>query len=381
MALLSSKLMAHSTLAKTPIAFTDISTIHQQRVQLDTEAQQLPLSAQRLLRSMRLRLAEVIPEAMPLDISVCICTYNGEKRLPDVLDCLLWQINTQNLAWEVIVIDNNSTDGTAKVVEQFRQKWPRHIPLRYGFEARQGLAYARQHAIEMARSPLVGFLDDDNNPFPLWVFAAYQFGHQHPNAGVYGSRIQGDFEATPPPHFERIAALLALTERGAKPLLYNPQQKVLPPGAGLVVRRQAWIEGVPQQLSLAERIGMRGTGEDLEAVLYIQRQGWDVWYNPHMRLHHKIPSTRLQRDYLIKLCQGIGLSRYQTRMLSFSKWQRPLVVPLYIANDSRKMVRHLLKYKLATISDTVAACEMTIYLYSLLSPFYFWQRLLRQRLS
>jgi GT2 family glycosyltransferase len=310
---------------------------------------------------------------------VVICTYNGEHRLPDVLKGLLWQMGGQSLAWEVIVVDNNSSDGTAAVVEAFRRQWPRHVPLRYAFEPQQGASFARQHAVPLARSPLIGFLDDDNIPSLLWVSQAYQFGHKHDQAGAYGSRIRGDFQSSPPPHFERIAALLALTERGPQPLLYPPTQKVLPPGAGLVVRRQAWLESVPSTLSLAGKIGAREAGEDLEVVLYLQRQGWEIWYNPAMRLSHKIPSHRLQRDYLIQLCRGIGLSRHRTRMLSFSPWQRPLVTPLYWLNDGRKILRHLLQYRGNAIADTVAACELTLYLYSLVSPFYMGIRSVKQR--
>ncbi len=338
----------------------------------------LPPYTQQLLRRLRLSLATAQSAGETLDFSIVICTYNGEHRLPDVLNCLMAQSGVKRLAWEVIVVDNNSTDGTAQVVETFRQQWPRDVPLRYAVESRQGAGYARQHGIQIARSPLVGFLDDDNHPSLGWVTAAYQFGQAHPQAGAYGSRIQGDFEVAPPPNFDRIGAMLALTERGSEPLLYTPRNKILPPSAGLVVRRQAWLTSVPESLSLADAIGFRAAGEDLEVVLYIQRHGWEIWYNPAMRMHHKIPGSRLQRDYLLLLFRGIGLSRHRTRMLSLTPWQRPLMMPLYLANDLRKILRHLLTYRTAVITDTVTACEMTLYLYSLVSPVYIWWRLWRQ---
>ncbi len=341
----------------------------------------LPRYTQDLIRRLRLKVAEALPEKLPLDFSVAICTYNGEHRLADVLKGLLWQLQGQPLAWEVIVVDNNSTDGTAAVVESMRAQWPRDIPLRYAFEPQQGASFARQQAIQIARSPLVGFLDDDNIPSLLWVINAYKFGHTHPEAAAYGSRIQGNFEASPPPHFDRIAALLALTERGSQPLIYRPERKVLPPGAGLVVKRQAWLDTVPPVLSLGTAIGDRAAGEDLEVVLYMQRQGWEIWYNPAMRVSHNIPAHRLQRDYLIRLCRGIGLSRHRTRMLSVPPWQRPLMTPLYMANDGRKILRHLLHHRQQVMTDTVTACEMTLYLYSLVSPFYMawrWWRNPRQ---
>ncbi len=338
----------------------------------------LPSYTQRLLRRLRLKLANADPGKETLDLSVVICTYNGEHRLPQVLDCLLAQLGTDHLAWEVIVVDNNSTDGTAQVVAAYQQHWPQDIPLRYTFEPRQGAGYARQSAIPMARSPLVGFLDDDNHPALGWVVAAQRFGQAHPQAGAYGSRIRGNFETTPPPNFERIGAMLALTERGSAPLLYAPKQKVLPPAAGLVVRRQAWLSSVPEQLTLADAIGFRAAGEDLEVVLHMQRRGWEIWYNPAMRMQHEIPASRFERDYLLRMFRSIGLSRHRTRMLSVPLWQRPLMAHAYLANDVRKIVRHLVKYQGGVVSDTVTACEMTLYLYSLVSPFYMAQRMGRQ---
>lgn len=339
----------------------------------------LPSYTQRLLRRLRLKLANASPGKETLDLSVVICTYNGEHRLPKVLDCLLAQLGTEHLAWEVIVVDNNSTDGTAQVVKAYQQQWPQDIPLRYAFEPRQGAGYARQSAISLARSPLIGFLDDDNHPALGWVAAAHRFGQAHPQAGAFGSRIRGDFETVPPPNFERIGALFALTERGPNPLLYEPHKKVLPPTAGLVVRRQAWLSSVPEQLTLADAIGDRAAGEDLEVVLHMQRRGWEIWYNPAMRMQHEIPARRFERDYLLRMFRSIGLSRHRTRMLSLPLWQRPLMAPAYLANDMRKIVRHWVKYQSEVVSDPVTACEMTLYLYSLASPFYMTQRLWRQR--
>ncbi|MBE9157598.1 glycosyltransferase family 2 protein [Nodosilinea sp. LEGE 06152] len=339
----------------------------------------LPSYTQRLLRQLRLKLSTASHRPEALDLAVVICTYNGERRLPQVLDCLLAQLGTEHLAWEVIVVDNNSTDGTAQVVKTYQQQWPQDVPLRYAFEPRQGAGYARQHAIEIARSPLVGFLDDDNHPALGWVVAAHRFGQAHPQAGAFGSRIRGDFEIPPPPNFDRIGAMLALTERGSEPLIYDPQQKILPPAAGLVVRRQAWLASVPEQLTLADAIGFRAAGEDLEVVLYMQRHGWEVWYNPAMRMQHQIPASRFERDYLLRLFRGIGLSRHHTRMLSVARWLGPLMTLLYMANDLRKIVRHLVRYRGEAIADTVAACELTLYVYSLLSPFYLARRRQRQR--
>lgn len=326
--------------------------------------------------------SRLFPDRVNLDLSVAIPTYNGEHRLPMVLECLRWQLNAHNLSWEVIVVDNNSTDNTADVVQKYQHKWNKQIPLRYEFEKQQGAAYARQKAIQVATSPLVGFLDDDTLPDMTWLISAYRFAENYPQAGVIASRIRGDFESEPPDNFERIAALLALTERGSEPMMYEPKQKVIPPSAGMVVRRQAWLDNVPDELVLTGRTATSMlTGEDTESILHIQRAGWEVWYNPHMRLQHQIPTTRLTREYLQKLCRGIGLSRYRTRMLGYAPWQRLPMLLLYGINDLRKIMRHCLQHRQAVLHDDVAACELTLYAASLISPFFMVRRHIHQRLN
>lgn len=321
----------------------------------------------------------LFPKRVGSDFTVVIATYNGAKRVGKVLSRLRCQIDTGDIDWEIIVVDNNSTDDTAAVVQQYQLNWPSAIPLRYELEPQQGAGYARQLGTKSANSPLIGYLDDDNLPWLNWVRSAYQFAQKHPNVGVFGSRIRGKFATSPPEHFERIAALLALTDRGNKPIPYNPSAKVLPPGAGLVVRRQAWLDNVPEDRTLADKFGSREAGEDLEVVLRIQRAGWPVWYNAAMWMHHEIPEHRLTKPYLVTLCRGIGLSRYHTRMLSWPLWQRPLVILPYAANDLRKIVQHLVRHKHRVITDTVAASEMMLYVASLVSPLHSWYRLLKKK--
>jgi len=314
---------------------------------------------------------------MTIQFTVAICTYNGMDRLPNVLDQLREQVGTETFKWEIIVIDNNSTDATKAVVEQYQANWAKSWLLRYCFEPKQGLAIARQRAIEEAEGALIGFLDDDNIPSKTWVTSAYAFGQLHLKAGAYGSRILGQFEGTPPANFERIAPFLALTDRGMKATLYAPKKKVLPPGAGLVVRKQAWLENVPKHCFLQGRVsGSKLPGEDLEALLYIQQAEWEIWYNPEMEVSHQIPHWRLERDYLINLCRGIGLSRYHTRMLSVKAWQWPMLFPIYVMNDLRKLIVHIYRYRGDIKSDLVVACELELIVGSLLSPLYIWKEYL-----
>lgn len=311
-----------------------------------------------------------------IDFTVSICTYNGEKRLPAVLERLRSQINIQQISWEIVVIDNNSTDNTGKVVQEYQANWSQAYPIKYYFEPAQGLAFARQRAVQEANGTLVGFLDDDNLATPNWVAEAYAFGQAHPKAGAYGSKISGEFEVEPPENFGKISPFLAIGG-GTKAICYTSSdykysyKKVLPPGAGLVIRKQAWLESVPERLVFQGRVGASlVAAEDIEALLHIRKGGWEIWYNAEMHIYHQIQKQRLEKEYLMNLLRSIGLGRHHTRMLGYKVWQRPFVFPVYMANDIRKIILHFIKYRSVLKTDVVAACEMELLLGSLISPFH-----------
>ena len=134
-----------------------------------------------------------------LDFTVAIPTYNGANRLPLVLEKLRSQINTENISWEVIIVDNNSSDNTSKIVQDYQSRFSEFVSIRYLFEPQQGAAFARLKAIKEAKGTYIGFLDDDVLPDKNWIYAAYSFCQAHPQAGAVGGQIHGDFEVKPPP--------------------------------------------------------------------------------------------------------------------------------------------------------------------------------------
>lgn len=313
-------------------------------------------------------------QTMPTEFTVAITTYNGAARVGQVLDLLQHQIGVEDISWEIIVVDNNSSDRTAEVIQAYQQNWQGSAKLRYIFEGKQGLAYARDRAVNEADSPLVGFLDDDNLPASNWVAAAYNFAMEHPEVGAIASRIHGLFEIEPDQELQKIIFYLAITERGDEPLRYEPKQKGVPPGAGIVIRRQAWLESVPKQLLFIGRTAKSLVGaEDAEALLHIYNHGWEIWYNPTMEIQHVIPTQRLQRDYLTKLMRGIGLSRYYLRMLLTPVWKRPFALVIYLINDFRKFIIYWLRNRQQISENLVIACELERLFGSLISPFYTWK--------
>ena len=231
-----------------------------------------------------------------LDFTVAIPTYNGANRLPLVLEKLRSQINTENISWEVIIVDNNSSDNTSKIVQDYQSRFSEFVSIRYLFEPQQGAAFARLKAIKEAKGTYIGFLDDDVLPDKNWIYAAYSFCQAHPQAGAVGGQIHGDFEVEPPPEYKRVYPFLSIREHGSKPRLFDPNKLNLPTTASLVISKKAGNESAPARPTLIGRIGKSMLGaEDYELLLYIHKNNWEIWYNPDMESYHKIPAHRLEK--------------------------------------------------------------------------------------
>jgi len=306
---------------------------------------------------------------MLMDFSIAIPTYNSENRISSVLEKLKLQQGTEQITWEIIIVDNNSSDRTANVIYNWQEQWDFEAPLRYVFEPKQGPGFARQRGVEIAFGELIGFLDDDNLPDCNWVLQSYLFSKEYPKAGAYGGQNHPLYKIEPPPNFQRIQGYLAIRENGEKPFLFCPEKLQLPAGAGLVVRRQAWLDHVPPVLENKDR-----GGEDYEISLNLYKGGWEIWYNPKMHLDHDLPASRLEKNYLLYLAHIYGLKSCLLLMLITPTWKKPIVFFKSLVGGMRRSILHQIKYKDQIKTDTVAACELKFFQSSVLSPFYYLKK-------
>ncbi|MBU7582201.1 MAG: hormogonium polysaccharide biosynthesis glycosyltransferase HpsE [Nostoc sp. TH1S01] len=306
-----------------------------------------------------------------LDISIIIPTYNGAERLPNVLDCLLRQTGIEAIKWEIIIIDNNSFDSTANVFIDYQKLYSKNCCLKYFLETEQGIAFARARGVKEARGQFIAFLDDDNLPETDWVLRSYQFGREYPQAGAWSGQIHGKFEVEPPENFARIQAFLAVREDGQEAYIFDAYNLRLPPGAALVVRKQAWLESVPQQLIFKGRLGkLMLSGDDTEVLLYMHKAGWQIWYNPTMHVYHQIPHWRFEKSYLLNLARGCGLCIFQLRLINAKNWEKPIIFCKTILGNLRRILNHLIKYRGSLSSDLIALFEIEFYWASMMSPLY-----------
>jgi glycosyltransferase involved in cell wall biosynthesis len=240
-------------------------------------------------------------------VSVIICCYNSSPRLPDTLSHLRRQKVRPSVPWEVVVVDNASTDNTRLIAHQC---WPSDAPtvLRVVYEPRLGLSHARRRGLSEARYEIVSFVDDDNWVCSNWIELVSEIMNQRPEVGACGGDAEPVCEVTPPWWFERYKRFYAVGVQANEPGDMSHKKGFLW-GAGLSIRKRAW-----QQLKshgfrplLVDRQGVAlSTGGDAEISFALRLMGWGLWYDPRLRIRHVLPADRLQWLYLRRLVRGVG---------------------------------------------------------------------------
>src|SRR5712692_10838040 len=102
-----------------------------------------------------------------MKISVIVCTFNRCATLAKALESLAASTLERSVDWEVLVVDNNSSDQTREVVEHFRNHDPSRFT--YLFEPQPGKSHALNAAIRHAKGEILAFMDDDVTVEPNWL--------------------------------------------------------------------------------------------------------------------------------------------------------------------------------------------------------------------
>lgn len=241
-------------------------------------------------------------------VSVIICCHNSAQELPETLAHLSRQTIDNPDAWEVLVIDNASTDGTADVAHQNWQGSP-SVAFRVVREDRLGLIYARLRGAAEARHEILSFVDDDNWVCPDWIERVSNTFEDHPDVGACGGRVSAVFEGGVEPGWFAVGqASYAIGTQGPGSG-YVPDQRGHLWGAGLSIRASAWQQAVVEGLS-PRLVGSQGTnlsrGDDTEICYALRLFGWKLWYDEGLTLQHHIPRYRQSWQHLRQLRRGGG---------------------------------------------------------------------------
>jgi glycosyltransferase involved in cell wall biosynthesis len=248
---------------------------------------------------------------MDLLVSAVVCTHNRATVLRGALASLAAQTLPVG-SYEIVVVDNASTDATRDLVTR---ELAGLAGLRYVYEPQLGVSRARNAGWQAARAPLVAYLDDDAIAAPDWLARAVAgFRELEPSPGCLGGPVLPIWEA-PRPAWLPDALLPYLTVldldqlRGPMPrgkFLYGTNS-VFPRA------RLAEIGGYPAGLG---PIGSwHRSGEDTFVQKRLRERGLQLWYDPALRVQHRVSAERLSRRWVSRRLYLEGLSRARQRLL------------------------------------------------------------------
>ena len=227
-------------------------------------------------------------------ISVVISTYNRGALLADAVRSVLAQ-DPGGPPLELIVVDNNSTDGTRALVAELARTDAR---VRYVFEGRQGVSHGRNAGIAVARADIVAFTDDDVRARPDWTAAIVRAFAEHPEAAFVGGRVLPRWPAEPPAWLTREHwSPLALLDYGDRPLRIDPAHPITLVTCNAAFRRAA-LERVGGFDPRFQPAGGLVTGcEDQELEMRVMRAGGVGLYVPDLVMEAEVQPQRLTRAH------------------------------------------------------------------------------------
>jgi len=244
------------------------------------------------------------------DATVLIATYNRARFLDRTLESLAALDVRPGRRWEVVVVDNNSTDDTRTVVARHADRLP--VPLRYLFEAQQGRSSALNAGIAATDAPVIAMTDDDVRVEPPWLDAACD-ALSDGSFGYAGGPVRPMWE-TPPPRWLDLTrgdlwGTIAIQDHGGAPFVYEEAHKV-PLGANMAARRELFERAGLFRADLGRTSGRLLLGQEVpELLLRARAAGLRGAYVPAMQVHHHVPASRLTRRYFRRWWFGKGVSR------------------------------------------------------------------------
>jgi glycosyltransferase involved in cell wall biosynthesis len=213
----------------------------------------------------------------------------------------------QSLDWELLVVTNNCTDNTTEVVHAFGNR----LPVRVVNEPHQGLAHARNRAVQSVDGDYVVWTDDDVIVDRRWLTAYHAAFNRWPEAAVFGGPINPIFDGTPPAWLERvlprISGFFATRDLGPESIPLSVLDNHLPFGANYAVRTaEQRLHPYNTELGRSAARALVGN-EEIDVLVSILGSGHTGRWVPDARLEHLITQERQTTRYVRDYCVGYGV--------------------------------------------------------------------------
>jgi glucosyl-dolichyl phosphate glucuronosyltransferase len=262
------------------------------------------------------------------------------------------------LSYEILVVDNNSTDGTRDAVERLHARHPERI--RYLFEPRQGKSFALNRGIGEIRGEYYAIVDDDFILPPDWVRRVIDGFTNHPDAAFLGGKVLPRWGAPPPPWLgQEHWPPIALADYGEGEFTVSADRPICL--LACTFRTAAVRDAGGYDTRLSVSAGKIGGVEDLEILQRLWSAGHHGVYLPGLSFEHKVEPRRLTRSYHLAWHRGHGESYAMMRDREFERSRlRLLGAPLHVyrqvvSETLRSVLRRLIGDRSGSFSAAVKA--------------------------
>lgn len=270
-----------------------------------------------------------------MGLSIIICTCNARDRIAKCIEALLSASeHASGISWELVLVDNASTDGTADFVQELFRSRGVESRLRVVVEPRKGVHFARPSGISAASYEYFSFIDDDNIVCDDWIKRVVSYLDMHENVVLLGSKSRGVYNTQVPKWFGNLESILAV-------------------GPGMVrgeagLPKHLWTAGLSgrtSEVKAAMDLGPfftvgndkrpSGRGEDKELCFRVLLLGGEVDHCPELTFEHDLGPKRTAWSHLEKLTLANGrvnpiLQVYQRRLERRPWLAFPLILPVLV---------------------------------------------------
>ena len=279
-----------------------------------------------------------------LDLSVIVCTRDRASSLNRfLLSATLLEIPPETI-WELLIVDNGSTDNTAEIVNSFEDR----LPVKRLWQPEAGKSNAINLGIRQAAGKYILWTDDDVLLDKAWLAAYREAFRRWPDAALFGGKVTPLLKEPTPVWFRSalpdLGFLLAARDFGDDPIPLSVDGDLLPYGVNFAIRTE--VQRLhPFDPALGVAPGRRRGGEETAVIRAVLQSGKAGWWVPGAAVAHVIPAERQTTAYISRYYEGLGEQDAYSQVISRSAPLLGAPLPTWI-----KVVVGFVRYRLARLA-------------------------------
>jgi L-malate glycosyltransferase len=262
-------------------------------------------------------------------LTVLMATHNGAPTLPVVLDAYC-KLEPPAGGWNLVIVDNGSTDSTKEIIEAFTQK----LPLTYAFEGQQGKNAALNTGLTYIEGDLIVFTDDDAIPRRDWLVQLRTTADSQSSFSIFGGTILPKWEVDPEPwilNWVPLSVAYTLTDPDWPEGPITPQRVF---EVNSAYRAHIFDLGYRFDPAMGPSGSNYPMGSGTELHLRLMNAGYTAWHCKSAVVEHIVRKSQLQRDWLLGRAFRYGRGHYRQNIKDAFKSPRLVFgVPRFILRE------------------------------------------------